>query len=67
VCQRHSRAIKVLGLASAFCLMLQVSQAKVFSVEEVKSVFMIGSFLFWILVNITFEMIINPDVLENIG
>ena len=47
--------------------MLQVSQAKVFSVEEVKSVFMIGSFLFWILVNITFEMIINPDVLENIG
>jgi hypothetical protein len=33
VCQRHSRAIKVLGLASAFFRMGQVSQAKVFSEE----------------------------------
>jgi hypothetical protein len=33
VCQRHSRAIKLLGLASAFFRIAQVSQAKVFSVD----------------------------------
>jgi hypothetical protein len=45
VCQRHSRAIKVLGLASAFFLNVQVSQAKVFSEEGLLFVFMVDSFL----------------------
>jgi hypothetical protein len=44
VCQRHSRAIKVFGLASAFFRMGQVSQAKVFSEEGVILVFMVNSF-----------------------
>jgi hypothetical protein len=44
VCQRHSRAVKVFGLASAFFRMGQVSQAKVFSEVEVCLVFMVGSF-----------------------
>jgi hypothetical protein len=44
VCQRHSRAINDLGLASAFFRMGQVSQAKVFSEEGVLLVFMVGSF-----------------------
>jgi hypothetical protein len=44
VCQRHSRAIKDLGLASAFFRMGQVSQAKVFSDEGVALVFMVSSF-----------------------
>jgi hypothetical protein len=44
VCQRHSHAIKVFGLASAFFRMGQVSQAKVFSEEGVRLVFMVGSF-----------------------
>jgi hypothetical protein len=48
VCQRHSRAIKDLGLASAFFLMEQVSQAKVFSEDGVWSVFMFFSLLFLI-------------------
>jgi hypothetical protein len=43
VCQRHSRAIKVLGLASAFFLMTQVSQAKVLSEEVIRLVFMVFS------------------------
>jgi len=67
VCQRQSRAIKVFGLASAFCLILQVSQAIVFSKEGVKLVFMEVSFLIWILLKITFEMIINLAVSEDIG
>ena len=44
VCQRHSRAIKVFGLASAFFRMGQVSQPKVFSNAGVLLVFMAGSF-----------------------
>jgi len=44
VCQRHSRDIKDLGLASAFFRMGQVSQAKAFSEEGVLLVFMVGSF-----------------------
>jgi hypothetical protein len=43
VCQRHSRAIKVLGLASAFVLIGQVSQAIVFSVDDIRLVFMVFS------------------------
>jgi hypothetical protein len=45
VCQRHSRAIKDLGLASAFFLVGQVSQAKVFFLEGVFLVSMVDSFL----------------------
>jgi hypothetical protein len=44
VCQRHSRAIKDLGLASAFFLVGQVSQAKVFSEEGIFLVLMVDSF-----------------------
>jgi hypothetical protein len=46
VCQRHSRAIKDLGLASAFFLMLQVSQANVFPEDEEGAllVFIVDSF-----------------------
>jgi hypothetical protein len=44
VCQRHSRAIKDLGLASAFFLMGQVSQAKVFSDEDVLLIFITDFF-----------------------
>jgi hypothetical protein len=44
VCQRHSRAIKVLGLASAFFLVAQFSQAKVFSEEDGLLVFIVNSF-----------------------
>ena len=44
MCQRHSRAIKDFGLASAFFLIEQVSQANVFSEEGVLLVFMGGSF-----------------------
>jgi hypothetical protein len=43
--QQDSRAIKVLGLASAFFRMEQVSQAKVFSDEGVGLEFMVFSFL----------------------
>jgi hypothetical protein len=43
VCQRHSRAINDLGLASAFFLVGQVSQAKVFSVDGVGLVSMVFS------------------------
>ena len=43
VCQRHSRAFKDLGLASAFFRMEQVSHAKVFSEEGVRLGFMAGS------------------------
>jgi hypothetical protein len=43
VCQRHSRAIKVLGLASVFFRIVQVSQAKVFSEDGVSLVFMFFS------------------------
>jgi len=45
VCQRHNRAIKDLGLASAFCLIAQVSQAKVFSLVGMGLVFMSFSFI----------------------
>jgi hypothetical protein len=41
VCQRHSRDITDLGLASAFFRMAQVSQAKVFSEVGVLLVFMV--------------------------
>ena len=44
MCQRHNRAIKVLGLASVFFLIGQVSQAKVFSDVGVLLVFMVDSF-----------------------
>jgi hypothetical protein len=44
VCQRQIRAMKDLGLASAFFLVGQVSQAKVFSEEGVRLVFMVYSF-----------------------
>jgi hypothetical protein len=44
VCQRHSRAIKALGLASAFFRIAQVSQPYVFSGEGVWLVFMLFSF-----------------------
>jgi hypothetical protein len=44
VCQRHSRDINRLGLASAFFRIEQVSQAKVFSELFVRSVFMFLSF-----------------------
>jgi hypothetical protein len=44
VCQRHSRAMKDLGLASAFFLVGQVSQAKVFSEEDILLVLMVDSF-----------------------
>lgn len=45
MCQRHNRAIKDLGLASAFFLVGQVSQAKVFSVGEVGLVSISLSFI----------------------
>jgi len=44
VCQRHSRDINLLGLASAFFRMEQVAQAKVFSEVVFLSVFMVLSF-----------------------
>ena len=44
MCQRQIRAIKDLGLASAFFLVGQVSQAKVFSEVGVLLVFMVDSF-----------------------
>jgi hypothetical protein len=40
VCQRHNRAMKDLGLASAFFRLIQVSQANVFLGEGVFFVFM---------------------------
>lgn len=43
MCQRHSRAIKVLGLASAFLRIEHVSQAKVFSEDCDWFVFMVFS------------------------
>jgi hypothetical protein len=43
VCQRHSRAIKVLGLASAFFRIWHVSQAKVFSEDGLGLVIMFFS------------------------
>jgi hypothetical protein len=43
VCQRHSRALKVLGLASAIFRIWQVSQAKAFSEDGVSLVFMFFS------------------------
>ena len=48
MCQRQSRAISDLGLASAFFLVGQVSQAKVFSGAGIRSVFMFFSLLFLI-------------------
>jgi hypothetical protein len=45
VCQRHSRAIKDFGLASAFCRIGQVSQPNAFSVDGVWFVFMIFSLM----------------------
>jgi len=44
VCQRHNRAKNDFGLASAFFLLGQVSQANVFFEEGVWLVFMIDSF-----------------------
>jgi hypothetical protein len=44
VCQRHSRDMKDLGLASAFFLAEQVSQANVFVDAVVLLVFMVYSF-----------------------
>jgi hypothetical protein len=46
VYQRHSRAIKVLGLASAFLRVAQFSQAGVFAADGVRFVFMFFSFRF---------------------
>jgi hypothetical protein len=43
VCQRNIRDIKALGLSSAFFLIAQVSQPKVFSSEGVWLVFMLFS------------------------
>lgn len=67
MCHFHSRDMKDFGLASAFFRILQVSQAKFFSVEGVNSVFMAYSFHDWILLKITFEVIIHLAVPEHIG